>query len=155
MSNVKFTGDWNRLKKSLSRRNVKQLTGAVDEQAKVLQKTIQGHIDKQDLGWSPLSKNTIRLKHGNSTIYVETGTLRNSIETTKISSSDTYYSVGVRVKEGKSARSGESLANIMNYMEYGTARQPARPLIRPSWEEKRSSIKANIQKAVVEFFTKG
>ena len=43
----------------------------------------------------------------------------------------------------------------MNYMEYGTARQPARPLIRPSWEEKRSSIKANIQKAVVEFFTKG
>lgn len=155
MSNVKFTGDWNRLKKTLSRRNVKQLTGAVDEQAKVLQKTIQGHIDKQDLGWSPLSKNTIRLKHGNSTIYVETGTLRNSIETTKISSSDTYYSVGVRVKEGKSARSGESLANIMNYMEYGTARQPARPLIRPSWEEKRSSIKANIQKAVVEFFTKG
>lgn len=155
MSNVKFTGDWNRLKKSLSRRNVKQLTGAVDEQAKVLQKTIQGHIDKQDLGWSPLSKNTIRLKHGNSTIYVETGTLRNSVETTKISSSDTYYSVGVRVKEGKSARSGESLANIMNYMEYGTARQPARPLIRPSWEEKRSSIKANIQKAVVEFFTKG
>lgn len=155
MSNVKFTGDWNRLKKTLSRRNVKQLTGAVDEQAKVLQKTIQGHIDNQDLGWSPLSKNTIRLKHGNSTIYVETGTLRNSIETTKISSSDTYYSVGVRVKEGKSARSGESLSNIMNYMEYGTARQPARPLIRPSWEEKRSSIKTNIQKAVVEFFTKG
>ena len=33
MSNVKFTGDWNRLKKNLSRRNVKELTSAVDEQA--------------------------------------------------------------------------------------------------------------------------
>lgn len=155
MSNVKFTGDWNRLKKNLSRRNVKELTSAVDEQAKVLQKTIQGHIDRQDLGWSPLSKNTIRLKHGNSTIYVDTGTLRNSITTNKISSSDTYYSVGVKVKDGKSPKNGESLSNIMNYMEYGTARQPARPLIRPSWEEKRSSIKSAIQKAVVEFFTKG
>ena len=147
MSNVKFTGDWNRLKKNLRRRNVKKLTSAVDEQAKELQKTIQGHIDNQDLGWSPLSKNTIRLKHGNSTIYVDTGTLRNSIET--------YYSVGVRVKDKKSPKNGESLSNIMNYMEYGTARQPARPLIRPSWEEKRSSIKTAIQKAVVEFFTKG
>ncbi len=60
------------------------------KQAEEVKKTIQGHIDRQDLSWSPLSKNTIRLKHGNSTIYVESGTLRNSITATRISSGSTY-----------------------------------------------------------------
>lgn len=153
MSGVTFTGDWNRLKKNLSRRNVKELTAEIDKQAEAVKKTIQGHIDRQDLNWSPLSKNTIRLKHGNSTIYVDSGTLRNSITATRISSGSTY-SVGVKIKDGKEPRSGESLNNVMTYMEYGTLRQPARPLIRPSWEEKRNSVKNGITEAVKAFFTK-
>ena len=47
--------------------------------------TLQGHIEAQDMGWTPLSPRTVAIK-GNDTIYVDTGMLRDSIKVRRIRS---------------------------------------------------------------------
>lgn len=113
----------------------------------VLQK-LRGHIDAQDLSWKPLSARTIQLKNGNDTIYVETGFLRDNLEVRKIKSSTYGITLFVGASAWKTTREGVKLSDLMIWLEYGTNRIPARPLIRPTWEEVKSILQDNWKKCL-------
>lgn len=118
----------------------------------VLEK-MRGHIDAQDLGWAPLSPDTLRLKSGNSTILVETGTLRGSLKVLAITSgSGAQFFIGAA---SGGHPSGLDVSQLMVFIEYGTSRMPARPLIRPTYEEVQDILKKHWKELLVKLASGG
>jgi len=107
----------------------------VEKDGELIVKTLVGHIENQDLSWTPLSDVTVMLKGGDTTIYVETGFLKSNLITRKVKTSGgfTFY-IGAP-KDVVHAPSGVPLDKIMLWLEYGTDKIPARPLFRPTEEE--------------------
>lgn len=144
MIKVTAQGDWKKcgmLFKALSVKLYPAFQGRLYEDSKFVVEKMQGHIDRQDLDWIPLSDITVRLKQDEK-IYVETGYLRDNIGVRKIKSSksDVTYFIGASPWKTHPA-SGKKFSEIMAYMEYGTATQPGRPLIRPTYDEVKSQFK--------------
>jgi hypothetical protein len=137
MVTVRKTGDWSKVSialQSLQKLRPTFIAQMQDDSEFVLNK-VQGHIDSQDLGWTPLADSTVALKNGDSTIYVETGFLRNNLKAQKVQSSSTSVTFYIGVDASATTPSGESLGDIMIWLEYGTRSIPARPLIRPTFDE--------------------
>ena len=64
---LQMTGDWNRAGLHLQNLAVKlcpAFKAQIDEDGQFVLEKLQGHIDSQDLGWTPLAKRTIELKGG-------------------------------------------------------------------------------------------
>lgn len=106
--------------------------GKVEEDGKMVLETMQGHIDAQDLGWTPLSPHTVELKNGDSTIYVESGYLRDNLEVRRVRAPANGLTIFVGASAWKTHPSGVKFSDLMIWLEYGTDRIPPRPLIRPS-----------------------
>lgn len=102
---------------------------------------IQGHIDDQDLSWTPLSDRTIELKSGDSRIYIQTGLLRDSFKVLKVELAGTDTKVYVGVDPSVTTEDGTSVSDILMYMEYGTDKQVPRPLVQPTFEELKPLLK--------------
>lgn len=139
-----MTGDWQRAGITLKHIQT-QLTPAFKaelyENGEFILEKLQGHIDSQDLGWTPLSDTTIRLKNGNSTIYVDTGELRDGLVVRRIKSASNGCTVFVGGSPWKHHSSGLTMCELTIFLEYGTSKMPARPLIRPTYEEVQDIIK--------------
>lgn len=103
-------------------------------------KTIHGHIEAQDLPWTPLSEKTIKLK-GNNTIYVETGVLKSQIKVRKVRSAANGLTLFIGASAWDKAANGLKASDLMIWMEYGNSRIPPRPLIRPTWDEVEPILK--------------
>lgn len=125
-----------------------------DDSDFVLEK-LQGHIDAQDLGWTPLAESTIRLKGGNSTILVETGYLRNNLKVRKVKSATNGVSFFIGADAWTSHPSGMQFSQLMIWLEYGTSKMPPRPLIRPTWEEVQDVLKEHWRELFSEICTTG
>ena len=72
---LKMTGDWNKAGIHLQNLAVKlkpAFQAQFDEDGEFVLEKMRGHIDSQDLSWTPLSERTIELKGGDTAIYVET-----------------------------------------------------------------------------------
>lgn len=143
--NLELSGDWNRAvlhMKNLAANLNPDFKAQMYEDGEFVLEKLKGHIQSQDLGWTPLSPHTVALKHGNSTIYVETGTLLGGLSVRRVKSSADGCTIIVGASPWKGhSPSGRSLSEIMGWMEYGTSRQPARPLIRPTYEEVQGILK--------------
>ncbi len=140
---LRKVGEWNiaeRVLNSLSKNLYPEFKAYVDTAGQLYLDKVLSHIDSQDLGWTPLSEHTIAVKGGSSTILVETGFLRGGIQAISVSSSDTAYSIFVGAMQGINHPSGMPLSDLMMWIEYGTDRMPARPLIRPSWDEVKDQV---------------
>lgn len=110
------------------------------EDGKLVLDTIKGHIDRQDLSWTPLQSSTVA-KKGNNDIYVETGTLRNGLTVRKVKSSKDNLVLFIGASPWKRhTPSGLKMSDLMIYLEYGTDKLPPRPLIEPSYEELRDKL---------------
>ena len=143
-------GDWGRAGIVLHSIAVKLFPAFVakfEEDGEFVVDTMKGHIDAQDLPWTPLSARTVSLK-GGETIYVETGTLRDSIKATKLSSSS-----GITIFVGPTASGGGDA--VLMWMEYGNSRVPARPLIRPTYEEVAPILRGGWADLLREIITGG
>ena len=60
---LKMTGDWNRAGLKLSTLSVKlhhSFEAQLMEDGQFVLKKMRDHIDKQDLGWTPLSERTVK-----------------------------------------------------------------------------------------------
>lgn len=137
-------GDWTRagaVLQGLSVNLFPAFKAQIQEDGQLLLKTVLGHIDNQDLGWTPLAERTIELKGGNSTIYVETGYLKDNLEVRKVKSPKDGLTLFVGASAWKTTPSGLKFSDLMIWLEYGTDKMPPRPLIRPSWEEVEPIIK--------------
>lgn len=149
MSSYKY-GEWTRagialkfLSTEIAKRSEKQLM----EDAKEIKDKLVGHIDSQDLGWKALSEDTIRQK-GNSKIYVESGYLRDNLDVRRVKG-DTVF---IGASFGKKHPSGVQFSDLMNFHEYGTSSIPARPLIRPTWEEVEPQVRKNWEDMLKRIF---
>lgn len=136
---LEMTGDWNRAGLHLRNLAIKlypAFQAQFEEDGNFVLDTMRGHIDKQDLSWTPLSEHTIELKGGDDTIYVETGTLRNGLSVRRIKSSVKGSTIFVGASPWKRhAPSGVKLSDLLIWLEYGTDKIPPRPLVEPTIEE--------------------
>ena len=156
MSNLKLTktGDWAKVKHVLGYnfpRLAPYVQGKMDEYGNLALEIIKGHINNQSLPWTPLSKDTVRIK-GHGDIYVETGTLSNGLEIKKFGVGGNEVFIGF--SDGIKHESGLSFATLMIYNEYGTVNSPARPLIRPSFEETKKLVRKDLMPAIKKFLAK-
>ena len=152
------TGDWKRAGVVLKGINTKlspTIKGQLLSDGQFILQKLQSHIDSQDLGWVPLSEKTIELKNGDDTIYIETGYLRGNLSVRKVKSSskDTVYFIGASA--WKKHPSGVKFSDLMIWLEYGTNKQPPRPLIRPTFDEVNDLLKSNWLKTVLNFIRNG
>lgn len=116
----------------------KQAQKEVEEFGNAIMDEVIDHVEKQDLGWEPLSVATIARK-GMEYAYVDRGEFVSNIE---LEIKRTPRTIQIRV--GPSRRkhySGVSFQELAAYLEYGTTTIPARPLWRPSFERVKKNAK--------------
>lgn len=154
---IKKYGDWSRAGAVLRGIQVNlfpAFTAQITKDGDLILKTLQGHIDRQDLPWVPLSRKTIEMKNGNDTIYIETGWLRDNLSVRKIKSSKKDFSIFIGASPWKTHPSGVKFSDLMIWLEYGTNKIPPRPLIRPTWDEVEPVIKES-WRGILEDVVKG
>lgn len=140
---LSMTGDWQRAESCLHNLSIKMYPAFVaqlKEDGEYVLEKLQGHIDSQDLGWTPLSPITVELKGGDTTIMVETGDLRGSLSVVPIKSSKNGSTIFVGASNAKTHNSGLRLDTLMIWLEYGTDKMPPRPLMQPTYEEVKDVI---------------
>lgn len=157
---MKKTGDWQRAGATLKMLSSGQLTAAfkaqLQDDGELFLKTVIGHIDRQDLDWTPLDEQTIEIKGGDDTIYVETGYLKENLSVRKIKSAKNGFTLFVGASPWKThAPSGMKFSDLMIWLEYGTDKLPPRPLIRPSWEEVEPLIKKHWKQCLKDLIDRG
>lgn len=143
---LEMTGDWNRA--GLYMRNLAvKLKPAFEaqlwEDGQMVLEKMRGHIDSQDLSWTPLAERTVELKGGDDTIYVETGALKNGLTVRRIKSSTRGSTIFIGASPWKRHEGGMKMSDLMIWLEYGTDKIPPRPLVRPTIEEVEDIIKSH------------
>ena len=151
---MKFStyGDWAKagvVLRGLS--NTKRVRGvfkdALDMNGEMIKDKLVKHIDAQDLNWVPLSPHTVALK-GHDKIYIETGSLKKGLAVRTMRSPSNGYAVFIGASAWARNVDGRKLSDVMTWLEYGTSKMPARPLIRPTWNEVKSKVKADMRKTL-------
>lgn len=135
---LQLRGDWNKAGIYLRNLAVKlrpAFEAQLYEDGQLILDTIKGHIDAQDLNWTPLSERTIELKGGDDTIYVETGELYDGLTVRRIKSATKGSTIFVGASPWKRHKNGMKMSDLMIWLEYGTDKIPPRPIIRPTHEE--------------------
>ena len=151
--NLEMTGDWN--KAGLYLRNLAvKLKPAFEaqlwEDGQMVLEKMQGHIDSQDLNWTPLAERTVELKGGDTTIYVETGQLRDGLTVRRIKSAVKGSTIFIGASPWKRHSSGMKMSELMIWLEYGTDKIPPRPLVEPTIEEVKDIIQDNWKELMQE-----
>ena len=138
-------GDWTKagvvLQSLSSNKIVPAFSAQIKEDGNLVLEHIISHIDSQDLNWTPLSERTIELKNGDETIYVETGFLKSNLKVRKVKAPKNGVTYFIGADAWTKHPSGLKFSDLMIYLEYGTASIPARPLIRPTFDELEDIIK--------------
>lgn len=125
------------------------------EDGELVLKTMLDHISAQDLRWQPLSEHTIELKGGSTTIYVDTGFLVNNLKVRKVRAPSNGVTFFIGADAWTTTPSGEKFSDLMIWLEYGTDKMPARPLIRPSWEEVMPIIQQHWRELLEDLISTG
>lgn len=102
---------------------------------------MKDHIDNQDLSWTPLARRTVELKGGDTTIYVETGQLKDGLVVRRIKSSIRGSTIFIGASPWKRHEGGMKMSDLMIWLEYGTDKIPPRPLVQPTIEEVTDLLK--------------
>ena len=138
-------GDWTKagvvLQSLSSNKIVPAFSAQIKEDGNLVLERIISHIDSQDLNWTPLSERTIELKNGDETIYVETGFLKSNLKVRKVKAPKNGVTYFIGADAWTKHPSGLKFSDLMIYLEYGTANIPARPLIRPTYDELEDLLK--------------
>lgn len=152
-------GDWTKagivLQTLSSNRIVPAMSAQIKDDGELILEHIVKHIDSQDLNWTPLSEHTIELKNGDETIYVETGFLKNNLKVRKVKSPKNGVTYFIGADAWTKHPSGLKFSDLMIYLEYGTADIPARPLIRPTFEELENILKQHWKQCLQDLMKGG
>lgn len=141
-----LTGDWNRAGVYMRNLAVKlkpAFEAQLWEDGQFVLEKMKGHIESQDLEWTPLAERTIELKGGDTTIYVETGALKNGLTVRRIKSSARGSTIFIGASPWKRHEGGMKMSELMIWLEYGTDKIPPRPLVEPTIEEVEDILKKN------------
>lgn len=113
------------------------------ETGELVLERIKEHIDRQDLGWVKLAKRTIDEK-GHDKAYIDTGEFKEGLTVRRLSNTPKKSTILIGASPWKThTDSGLKYTDLMIYLEYGSPKHkiPARPLIRPTWEEVEKEVK--------------
>lgn len=158
MAKSKLLGDWSKAGIVLRKlpASISPMAHArLYAQGEKIAKRMVEHIELQDLRWQPLSRVTIERK-GDSTIYVETGWLKENLSVRRIASKPLRSTIFIGASPWKTHKpSGLKFSDLMIMLEYGTDDIPARPLIRPTWEEVRKEIEKDWKKFMKDLVKTG
>jgi hypothetical protein len=121
------------------------------EDGELLLERMREHIIEQDLNFIPLSPTTVRLKDGDTDIFIDSGFLYDNIEVRKIKSAKNNVTMFVGASPWKqhpaptknNPSNSVKMSDLMIWLEFGTDNMPPRPLVRETWDEMESIIKAN------------
>ena len=126
------------------------------EDGQLIVDRLKEHIEKQDLDWQPLSKYTIEKKGGDSRAYIETGWLKENLDVRRVATKPNRKRIFVGASPWKIHEpSGMKFSDLMIALEYGTEDIPARPLVRPTWEEMKEEIFKGWQEELEKLISKG
>lgn len=148
-----LTGDWNRAGVYMRNLAVKlkpAFEAQLWEDGNLVLETMRGHIDSQDLSWTPLAERTVELKGGDTTIYVETGQLRDGLVVRRVKSTARGSTLFVGASPWKRHAGGMKMSDLMIWLEYGTDKLPPRPLVEPTIEEVKKTIIDNWEELMKE-----
>lgn len=152
-------GDWTKagvlLQSLSSNKIVPAFSAQLKEDGNLILERIVSHIDSQDLNWTPLSERTIELKNGDETIYVETGFLKNNLKVRKVKAPKNGVTYFIGADAWTKHSSGIKFSDLMIYLEYGTANIPARPLIRPTYDELEDLLKRHWKQCLQDLMKGG
>lgn len=159
MMSLSTYGDWAKAGIVLrglsdSKHRLAVFKATVDKDGNMIKDRLVGHIDAEDLGWAPLNPHTIALKKS-AKIYVETGSLRNGMQVRVIRAPSNGYSIYIGASSWATNPDGTKLSQIMLYLEYGTSTIPARPLIRPTWNEVKGQVREHMRQTLVSLLRGG
>lgn len=155
---LELRGDWNKAGLYLRNMSVKlkpAFEAELWENGQVVLKTMQEHIEKQDLNWKPLKERTVVLKGGDTTVFVETGQLKNGLTVRRIKSSVKGSTIFIGASPWKKHEGGMKMSDLMIWLEYGTDKLPPRPLVKPTIEEVEKLIKDSWKELMKDITTKG
>lgn len=142
----KLTGDWNKAGVYLRNLAVKlkpAFEAQLLEDGNFVLEKMKDHIDNQDLSWTPLAERTVELKGGDTTIYVETGALKDGLTVRRVKSSVKGSTFFIGASPWKRHEGGMKMSELMIWLEYGTDKIPPRPLVQPTIEEVEKILKDN------------
>lgn len=151
-------GDWTRagvILQALSNKITPAFSAKIKDDGELILEKMVGHIESQDLNWKPLSEHTIALKNGDETIYVETGFLKDNLKVRKVKSPKNGITYFIGADAWTTHPSGVKFSDLMIYLEYGTANMPARPLIRPTFDELQDTIKKHWENCLKDLLRGG
>lgn len=155
---LQMTGDWNRAGVYLRNLAVKlkpAFEAQLYEDGEFVLDIMRDHIDSQDLNWTPLADRTVELKGGDSTIYVETGQLRDGLVVRRIKSAVKGSTIFIGASPWKRHESGMKMSELMIWLEYGTDKIPPRPLVQPTFEEVKDLLKDHWEDLMKELVEEG
>lgn len=150
-------GDWTRagvVLQGLSVNIFPAFKAQILADGEMIVETLKGHIQAQDLPWAPIAGSTVAIK-GNSLIYIDTGYLMDSIKVRRIRSVANGMTIFVGANPWTKTSSGHKLSDLMIWLEYGTSKMPARPLIRPTWDEVEPIISGNWEALLKDLIVTG
>ena len=141
---LQLTGDRNKAglyMKNLAVKLKPAFEAQLYEDGEFVLEVMKDHIDNQGLNWTPLAERTVELKGGDTTIYVETGQLKDGLVVRRIKSSTKGSTIFVGASPWKRHEGGMKMSELMIWLEYGTDKIPPRPLVQPTIEEVKDLLK--------------
>jgi len=156
---VSFTGDWDKLKRTLDgvARKFESETGKqIGKAIMKIERKVLDHIDEQDLGWEPLTepyaKRKEKLNLGPDTLRA-TNTMYENISTYQPNDFEGAVGVtrGVKTKDGEDIT---DIAIIHEQPDNDGKKIPARKLWEPTMKEMEGEIPPEIMGGIMRMFNK-
>ncbi len=156
---VELTGDWSALKRVLNEASPKlrsESRRTIGRQLKKIEAKILSHIDRQDLGWDPLTEKYAATKAKRKLspdILRATNQMYQNITTHQ----EDNFSGAVGVKRGVKTKDGADVTDIAlihEQPENDGTKIPARKLWKPTFDEMKAGVGEALKGIAIEVFKK-
>jgi len=156
---VSFTGDWDKLSRTLdgvAKRLMTETGKSIGKSLLKVERTVLDHMDKQDLGWDELDPKYAARKEKAG---LDPDTLRatNTMYENITTDQPSELEGAVGVKRGVQTKDGEDLIDIAIIHEQPDddgQKIPPRKLWKPTFEEVKDDVIAGIKGVTIRVFQK-
>ena len=156
---VELTGDWSALKRVLNEASPKlksESRRTIGRQLKKIEAKVLNHLDQQDLDWEPLSESYAATK-AKKKLSPDILRASNQMYSNITTHQEDNFSGAVGVKRGVKTKDGADVTDIAlihEQPEDDGKKIPARKLWKPTFDEMKAGIAAELKGIVVEVFKK-
>jgi HK97 gp10 family phage protein len=144
----KLFGDWNKFRHVLEKLadNADQYQGIVQSMADKIVEKLWDIIEQQAIELEPLKEEYRQRKIAkgyDERILIKTGDFLNSLAVLDIQSDGDSMTVFIGVEDGET-KTGISMRELAEYLEYGTENMIGRHPMQRSWEQMKSEVESEV-----------